>query len=223
MIKQEHHQQIEPFCPKLQRKISPKVTILQKTSLYSELDLFRKQQYRPYEVHKKKARNYQAIFLSIGFIFFILMIFISFQQTSWFYNLYIGHYFFTKISLCAICGFSAGFTTFFAIQIRPEKEAVGQIFRRAKYRINRIYLRKRACFGLKGLLFFLYDCHEAELLKHIYEESLDRMHETKEATLLLLEQIAQASELELNKRADLFNQALLELREKLNANIQSFK
>lgn len=198
------------------------------TPIVSELELFRQQQrelgscpvQRPYDWHQKNARIYRVIFLGLAFIFMGLSGWIVLQQSNWFALWVFGHSLEIKVLLCALCG---GFSTaagVIALGIRAEKEAVYHFWKRYSRKLQRLYLRRRAVFGFRKWLFA---GDEIAVLKHGYHEAVEKLHELKEGTLLLMEQVAQASELDRARRIHLFNEAVLELRERLSSVVGTFR
>lgn len=203
-----------------------KVTTIQGEVGYAELDNFRQQisdegncyYHQPYALHKKKAFSYRVIFASIGIFFSLLMMVVSFKTTSWFYNFYLGDSFALKACLGFVCALFSFAALSMAYSISAEKEAVQYFLHKAKCRIAQLYARKRAGLGIRRFL----DYSKAAPLQHSYQETVDQMHDLKEHTYRLLNQIASAKELNSKQREILYNQSILEMRDRLNKIIQAY-
>ena len=208
---------------------SVKVTSLT-DSRYPDLERFRQNAdgngydlyFRPYEAYQQKAKVYRWIFFGLSLFFLMLTSLTLFQKTSWFYTLYLQNHFFAKSTLCAFCFSLSLIAGYMGIQIRSEKEAVQHLFQRAAKKIGLVFARKRARFGLKHFLFLFDDYQESTALKQNYHESMDRLYEIREAAFSLFEQITKEEDLSNEERSRLFNQAILELRDRFNQVIHGF-
>lgn len=177
---------------------------------YPELDSFRQQlyskgevhHYQPYTQYKKTAHAYRAIFIGFGLLFILLFFVITGQTIGSFWLGYWGGSIFAKSLLGVLCTGLSLTALFLGLHIHPETEAVRHLLDRAQKSLSHIF-----------------DGHG--MLQHTYHEIMDKMHEMKAATLSLLEAATRASHLESHQKERLCNQAILELRDQLNALIRS--
>lgn len=184
-------------------------------------DFWKKVDQEPYYIHKKNVVKYKVIFYLLGLVFIGLSLFVFFEKTSWFCSMLFTNCYFAQAALSGFClllsaaAFSIGF------HIRAEKDAVLHLACRAKQNIAKIYAQKCPHFGYGWLLVFRGDKQAATLLK-AYHDAADKLNELKNSTLILLKQVSH-SKLDFSSKEHLFNQALLELKEKLNWMVHSYK
>lgn len=224
------YQSMLPYHPVINEITYPKITPMQENPQESELEQFRQEMieqracphHHPYETHKRNALFYRSIFFGFGILFLGLMWFIAMQQTNWFCNAYMGYCLLTKMSASGFCGLAAIAALSIGLRIRADREAVQNLLSKAKRHIGRMYARKRTSFGVKRFLVFCQHNTQAILMRHAYHESVDKMHEIKDTTLQLLDQISKASHLDHAKKIELLNMAILDMREKLHQIVKSF-
>ena len=95
--------------------------------------------------------------------------------------------------------------------IRTEREAKNQLIKRAKRKLKRILYKKMAL------------CENYKQLRHEYAAALDKVSESKETAILLFQQISYYHNLSYSEKAVLFNQAILELNDRLHTIINKFQ
>lgn len=187
-----------------------------------DLNDFKKQlDHLPYYIHKKNVFKYRIIFVSLGLLFIGLALFVFLEKTSWFCNMLFTNCYLVQASLSGLCLLLSATAMCIAYHIRPEKEAVQHLAQRAKQRITKIYSQKCPHFGFGWLLILRGDKQAATLLK-AYHDAADKLHELKTSTLALVRHVANSQHLDFHNKEQLFNQALLELKEKLNWIVRSF-
>jgi hypothetical protein len=203
-------------------------------SRYLELDLFKQQiqgdvdgtpQYT-YATSQEKVRWYRTVFFAMGFVFLVLAA-LAFRQNILIFSAYFGNIgqlakgFLGGISLSLAC--LAGVLGY---GLCVAKEASHHVASRAKRKLLQLYSRKRLERGLQGLqgLFFLREnLGKHAALKHEYRHTLELIEEQQEKTTHLLQKIQNYSVVDAGYRELLFNQALAELNDQLQSNLQSFK
>lgn len=200
------------------------------TSRYRELDHFRRKVYdngdcpsqRPYDTFKAQANVYRLIFFGLGTVFAILSLLIYMKNPSSFCSLHFNHCDFAKNCLLALCMVSTSIAYCITGFIRPEKEATQLLMKRAMECLDRAYQQKRLEAG--DSFFSSYNgfssCYHQ--LRHSYRNSKEKLWESYTISMQLLRQIARSKQVKAKEKEILFNQALLELNEKLNGIIQGF-
>lgn len=199
-------------------------TISRKPNLEYDPDLnhFRTEvDHHPYFISKKNVLKYRVIFFLLGAIFTALALFVFVEKTSWFCSILFTNCWFAQMSLFSLCMLLAISSTSLGIFIRPEQDAVHHLAQRAKKKILRIYAQKCPHFGYGWLLIFRGDKQAASLLK-TYHDAVDKLNDLKHSTIALLKQVANSENLDFKNKEHLFNQALLELKDKLNWIVRSF-
>lgn len=192
---------------------------------YPDLNHFRRQieveksgpHHKPYEAMQKQALHYRLIFTGIGVLFMLLGILVYQHSINWLsYSLIFSSFHTAKTVAYGIC-FLFAFSAFgIAYSIRAEREAQNQLIRRAKRKLTRI-LRKKMPLRLIAV------GKEYHPIKCAYDRALDKMHESKEVTTVLFQQISYSHHLNYNQKAILFNQAILELNDRLHHIINKFQ
>lgn len=227
------HNSLSHFYPLSHLRIlqSNKITPIINKNHYPSLTRFRQQLrsmeicalHRPYSQQKKSAAVYRTVFIGIALIFLTLMIIILCQKVAWFFSTFLNNHYFAKGILCSICALFSIASLFIGINIRTEKEAVQFLWRRAYRRICRIHTRKRSGLGWKRFLAFFPDHKEKDTeIEHDYHDAVEKMHEVKEHTLVLLDQIRKSKQLDREEKENLLNEGLLEMRDQLNRIVASF-
>lgn len=198
---------------------------------YIELNKFRQKieeekagpHHQPYRAGRKKALFYQSIFFTLGFLFLFLCLFMYTQSMNWSGSLFFVNYTATKITLCSFTLVLA-FTAFvLGYSIKTEKEAANQIIHRAQNKLIRIFAYKRAEFGMNRFFSFAHHFKKHLVAKQAFHDSWEKIRESKKVTYALLEQISRTKGLDSTMMETLFNEAILELNDKLHIVIQEFK
>jgi hypothetical protein len=205
---------------------SGKVTAIKTEETYNELDDFREKLEekgktyftQPFTQHKNNALSYRLIFASIGILFIFLIALLAFKTSFWYSNLYDTQYFLAKSVLIGTCSFLSFCSLCFAYNIRAEKEAIHYILQKAKKRLRQLYSRRKSGLGLKRF----YDYEQAHPLKNAYHQAFDQMYELKVHAMHLIKEVSSSKEIDSVEKERLFNQAILEFRDKLNKVIQHY-
>lgn len=175
---------------------------------------------QPYYIHKDNVMTYKKIFFGLSLLFLTLMVLVFYERTNIFCTLLFENCRFAHSVLCGLCFIFSLAAFGIANRMRPEQETAQHFFRKAKLRIKRIYIRKSAQLGNYWLLILLRDQHVIQA-KGGYEETIDHLHDIKETTQALLTHVAR-SPLDVKKKESLFNQAIVELRDKLERVVRGF-
>lgn len=201
-------------------------------SNYPELSHFRSKlednrssfQFLPYTVRKKIVARYKAAFFTLGATFFVLANATYFKTLSWSYGFLFGKCTFVKGFICSLAGVLS--VTAFAIGffMRTEKETIHYQMGKARQKLNNIYLKKKVEFGLKRF-FSIEEEHlrRTAALKHAYREAFQKIEEYKEEALFLSEKISIDSDLTMEQKENLFNQAALEFIVQVERVIEEFQ
>lgn len=192
---------------------------------YSDLNQFRQQieveksgpHHKPYEAMHKQAFRYRLIFLGIGILFILLGLLVYQHSINWLsYSLIFSSFHTAKTVAYGICFLFAFFAFGIAYSIRAEREAQNLLIKRAKRKLTRI-LRK------KTPLRWVAIGKQYHPIKCAYDRALDKIQESKEVATLLFQQISYSHHLNPNQKAILFNQAILELNDRLHHIINKFQ
>lgn len=175
-----------------------------------------------YAIHHRSATIYRIVFAGFSALFFLLMLALVYQKASGFSLLFSGNCATAKTWLSIISGFISAASFAIGLHIRTEREAVSYIQRRAKRRLTQMYFRKGVRFGWRRFIFFMPEYTEFAVVRIAYRDALDKMREVKETTLVILDQVANARHFTAAEKGRLFNQGILELRDKLNVSIHTF-
>lgn len=231
---------LQPFNPKnllvslyqYQQTTIPSIAGLEfPPKKYIELNQFRQKieeqrigpHHQPYQAGRKKAIFYRSTFLGLSFLFVFLSVFMYTQSMNWSGTLFFVNYTATKFTLCAFTSLLAMIAFVMAATIKTEKEATNQMVQRAQSKIRSILAYKRAEYGTKNLSSFSQNFKKYILARQAYHDTLDKIRESKKITYALLEQISYTPGLEKQVIEKLFNEAILELNDKLHVLIQNFK
>lgn len=191
---------------------------------YPELYLFRNQieiqqdnpQFKPYTITKSRVMLYRWIFLSIGFIYFILGSILYNKTLTWPCTFLFGSSFPIKTFLLSFCSISAASSLVVGFSIKSEREAVKRLCRQFRQRVQKIYERKLVKFEVKRFLSFGREYRKSTAFKQLYQDALEKIEEYKEDAMHLLDGIAKSPSLDDRMKEELFNQAILELKDKMS-------
>lgn len=187
--------------PQLYQTQSSKITPFR--GQYPELDWFRGQlnmetdphsHSAVYATHKKRSKLYRNIFMGLGVLFLVLVLFIGVQSSLHFYR-HLEHSLMVTSSLLGLCSLLSSLAFFLGFRIRPEREAIHHLFRQTKRYFTQAQLGTQ----------------------HVYHEVIEKVHDMKAATLILVDHIVNAYHLDQMQKERLCNQAILEFRDRLNA------
>lgn len=196
---------------------------------YPDLYRFRQQieeaqegpHHQPYQARRKKTAIYRTIFFTIGFLFICLFGATYTQNMSWTSSLFFENSILPKILLYTLCLGLAFFSFTLGLSIRTEKEAVTNLIHRAQKKLKGTYVRKLARLNVKMQGSVDEQIKASQSIKEIYRDTWEKILESQEVALTLMGEISQAKNIE--SPVDLFNQAILELNDRLNFLIQRFK
>jgi len=190
----------------------------------NEIDLEKNgQKKNPYQKAKSRIVLYRTIFFCLGVIYFFLAFILYSKSLTWACTVIFGNCFLLKsflITLSIGCSF---FCIGFGFFINTEKEAAKKIFFQAKSRLKRAYENKSSKSGINIFFEHKEEFEQASELKDLYFDTLEKLQDDKEHTLHLLERIANKKSLDLEEKEKLFNQALLESKDRLDLLIRQFK
>ncbi|MFQ5729402.1 MAG: hypothetical protein ACE5GN_03480 [Waddliaceae bacterium] len=201
-----------------------------KLAKYQELHLFKTQieseqygpKFKPYSATKKNVSVYRMIFLCIGALYFLLGLILFYKSLSWTCSVLFGSCFYIKTLLCSFCGFSAVSSVILGFLLKTEKEAAKRLYRHSKRRIRQIYERKMIKFGVKRFFSFGEEYRKFRSFKHLYLDALEKLQECKDNTLYLLDSISRSGSLDSRMREELYNQAILELKDRSEIVIRTY-
>jgi hypothetical protein len=199
------------------------------TEEYPLLHLFKKEvevdkhspKNKPYTHHKASILIYRTIFLTIGITYFILASIIYSKSLYWTCALIFGSSIAVKSVLLMVCGFISFISFIIGYYITPEKESVKHIVRNAKKKIKQIY-RYKMRHTLPGIIIISEEQKlRAAALNQELDHAMETLHRYQEEGFHLVAQIAKTNSLDNDQKEELFNQAMIELRIKLERLIQS--
>jgi|694.fasta_scaffold75838_2 hypothetical protein len=199
---------------------------------YPELETFRWQievektspRYLLYSRLKKKVFTYKSVFLLFGFIFLSLSAVILAKASYWsFGTLSYKEFFIAKNLACTFCASIGVASGWIGYSLRPEKEAAGLLLRKAKHKLSKAFASQKLNNGLKGLLAFGKKYQQTIALQHAYQEAWDHCHHLHEELLHLFDRIGETCSLNEQAKEHLYNQALMEFKEKTFEVVHQFK
>lgn len=178
---------------------------------------------RPYTFLKPSILFYRIIFLTIGVIYFILALILLSKSLNWTCSLIFGSSLAVKTTLLMICGGVSLISLYFGLFISTERESVKLTIRHAKKKLKKLYSHQ---FGLFSSKRFLDTDEQNEKGGHIYQhlhkvmEKLDRL---QVECIHLVDRISKSESMGEEQKEELFNQAIIELRFKLERMIDTFE
>lgn len=180
-------------------------------------------QHKPYTFQKTPILVYRMIFLTIGVIYFIFVAILLSKSLSWTCGLIFGNSLAVKSTLLSICGSISLSSILMGLCMTTEKETVKSAVRQAKKEIKRIHERKLTQNGVKRFFANEQDLRKSTAFKQHFQDTVDQLFfEQKEATRLV-DRISKSDSMNREAREELFNQAIIELRRKLDHMIQVFE
>ena len=178
---------------------------------------------RPYSFLKHSILFYRIVFLTIGVVYFILALILLSKSLNWTCSLIFGNSLAVKTTLLMICGVVSFISLYFGFFITTERESVKLTIRHAKKKLKRLYAHKFGVFSLKR---FFENEEQSEKSDKIHQqlnkvfEQLDRL---QLECIHLVDRISSSQSMEETQKEELFNQAIVELRFKLEAMINTFE
>lgn len=176
-----------------------------------------------YSEAKNKLLKYRLVFFSFFFLFSLLTGFIHLLNISWSYSFLFENTVNAKWSISSFTGLMA--LAAFACAYLPSSlhEATRFVVSKAEKSLQNIYRKKRVMNGLGTFFNWGEQAHKSNVLRHMYQELVEKLNERGERTYRLLKKITQTPSLSTQKREHLYNQALAELHDKLCFSIHRFK
>lgn len=197
---------------------------------YSELHEFRSQieseksgpHHRPYEAFKKQALLYRLAFWGISGLFVILGALLYFQRLNWSCDILFTNCHTLKIVAYVFCTVLTTSSFVIGAMIKPEREAAGDLAKRAHLKLKRMYKRKVAEIGMKNSLTFAKRYKATTALQTALHDYQEKIEHSLEIVFSLFKHIGTAEHAK-QTRPQLYNQAILELNDKLHHMIQAFR
>jgi len=181
--------------------------------------------HQPYHRKKKQVLTYRAIFLGLGILFLILTLIVIFMthQLPWLEHVWTLSFTTTKSFVAFVGIILTLFSLWLAYSLRTEKEAAIHIFHKASHKLTQIYAQKHLKADLTRFSWFGSSYTRFNALKQEYRMAQRELEEQKDQTLFLLGHINNNDAISLEQKEQLFNQALLELKDKLQGVLRKFK
>lgn len=178
--------------------------------------------FRPYTAAKSSVSIYRTIFLGFGALYFMLGMILSFKSLTWTCGLIFGSCFGVKVVLFSVCALISSVSITLGFTMKTEKEAVKKLFNDAKKRLKKLYEKKLVHFEVQSHFAFGKEYRKTLAFKQQYQEALDKLSDQKEETFHLIERIAKSYDLDGEMQEELFNQALLEFRQRADEQLVAF-
>lgn len=176
---------------------------------------------RPYSYLKPSILFYRIVFLTIGVVYFILASILLSKSLNWTCSLMFGSSLAVKTTLLIICGGVSLTSLYYGLFISAERETVRLTIRHAKKKLKKLYSSQFSFFKR------LMDSNEqTEKSGQIYQqlskimEQLDRL---QAECIHLVDRISKSESMGEDQKEELFNQAIIELRFKLESMIETFE
>jgi hypothetical protein len=198
---------------------------------FRELNVFRSQmntfedcKYGPYALFKKKTLIYKSIFIALAAFFLILGTFILSKPLFWSFPLLSG-------ARCLMIKYFLGFMCFgitsfiYRVQIhmQPETEATSHFLQHYRSQLAKIYRRKKLELGFSIFMSFISSSPQYTHLQQDYQTVMHDIQDDQEEIFFLFDKIRRSPYLNYQSRELLYNQAILELKQKLNHNLETFR
>ncbi|MFN4174402.1 MAG: hypothetical protein ACK4HV_04790, partial [Parachlamydiaceae bacterium] len=205
------------FMENKNKKILP--LDLESTShAYPDLKDFKEQQIQEdplYTEKKRKVIRYRYIFFFFGIVFVAFGIFIFSINSIWILS-------WIKPIVCLVTFLLGIAAITVALILRYEKEAVREIYHKALDQLFRYYVERKGNIDRNHELKFSELLKRKFALKNPYLAAKAKMKSIEIQSLNLMDRIS-AANIDLETKEKLFNQALHELRDKLNHVLLDYK
>jgi hypothetical protein len=166
-------------------------------------------------VYKTIFFGFSALFAFLGFLTVSLP---SALGCGW-----LGSCFVLKSILMGWCFSLSAIAFTLGYKLSTEKEAVNYQVKKSLAYAAKIYAHKRARMGIPRLfIFFGVAQGQVSALKQMYQEIIEKIHDKKDETMHLISRIS-GSPIDSKKQEHLYNQAIEELRDKLNQLNHTFR
>lgn len=176
----------------------------------------------PYTVRKGAVLTYRLLFLFVGSIFFGLA-YLTFSTVP--HSFILTQLQNSQLVRIFISSFSLiiwGFCYIMAFSLRVEQETMRHMVHQVKRKLYRIYRKKIAALSSWKHLPFSACSKKAIELKHACQHAEEKIDHLQEELAAILKRIAAASASSGTVKEALFNQALLDYRSKMEAEIALF-
>lgn len=192
-------------------------------NLFTELTKFRRNieegrcglHHYPYTTNKNKIFIYKSIFFGLSGLFICLALYLYYSHLSWTFAFLFRDNMPIKQVICFICGVFCAFSAGLGLLITPEKELALQAVMSAKRQIKKVYRRRLNSISCVHNSSPMGTSHERIVIKHTYEDTLEKLEAFKSETLMTLKRIGISKQLSESQKEHLYNQVILELQFKL--------
>lgn len=197
---------------------------------YAELDIFRQNIesefliYAPFSATKKRVAFYKLAFIGFGILFGMLGGCLLMINVAWSCgSVFLSHCLAAKNILSIFC-FVAAIAAFSIGQtLCSKKDSVANLIRRARHKLTKIHTLKKVELGLSRFFSFGNSYGKSLALKQSYRECCENIEHHRDEILQLFDRIASSLTLDQLSREHLYNQAILELNDKLNRIVHHFR
>lgn len=195
------------------------------------LDLFKKEididknspENKPYSFLKPSILFYRIVFLTIGLIYFGIAFTILSKSLNWTCSLIFGSTLAVKTAILMICSAISAISFYFGVLMSTEKETVRMTIRRAKKKLKKLYVHKFGIFGLQRMFQTEEKSEKTGMIYQQFNHLFDQFDHLQVECIHLVERIAKSNTLNDKQKEELLNQAVIELRFKLNNLIEAFE
>jgi len=178
---------------------------------------------RPYSYLKPSILFYRIAFLTIGVIYFILAFIILSKSLSWTCSLLFGSSTAVKTTLLMICGSISTISLYYGLFMTTERESVKVIIRKARRKLQRLIGPKFSFYALKRFFHVDENGEQSDVLYHHVSNIIDKLDHLQIECVHLVDRIVKSESLDDQQKEDLLNQAIIELRFKLETMIDTFE
>ena len=214
-----------------QQLLPPTAVYSSQNGSYTELQLFKAQvqserygpQFKPYSASKRNVFMYRMIFLGIGVFYLILGLILFNQSMVWSVDILFGSSYSIKALLCSFCALLGTSSISLGFTLKAERDAARRFYHQTKQRVKQIYARKRNLSGIWGFIPMGEDYRRSRAFAHLYREALEKLHACRDNVLCLLECISRAPTLDAQAREELYNQAILEFKDRADIVVKNFE
>lgn len=174
---------------------------------------------RPYTYMRPSIMYYRIVFLTIGVVYFILAFILMSKSLNWTCSLLFGSSVAVKTPLLMICGAVSTISIYYGLFISTEREAVKMAVSKAKKKLNRLIGRKFSFYMFTSI----FHDEQSDALYHQWSKVFDKLDSLQIECIHLVDRIVKSESLEEHQKEELLNQAIIELRFKLESTIDTFE
>lgn len=198
---------------------------------YKLLNLFKKEieinknspENRPYSFLKPSILLYRIIFLTIGLTYFILAFIIHAKSLNWTCSLIFGSTLAVKMIILIICAGVSFISLYLGLFMKTERESVRLTILRAKKKLKKLYSHQFGALGLQRVFEDEKQNDQSSVIHQQLNRLFERFDHLQEECNHLINRIAQSDSLNERQKEELFNQAIIELKFKLENLIEAFE